>query len=57
MIVEVDEKQIGTGVAANVKVAIDRDEYLLAHRDLQFEKTHLEVKNNILHRRLAEYYK
>lgn len=57
MIVEVDEKQIGTGVAANVKVAVDRDEYLLAHRDLQFEKTHLEVKNNILHRRLAEYYK
>lgn len=50
------EQQIGRGVAAG-PIVIDREEYLMAHRELSFERTQLQVKNNILHRRLSEYYK
>ncbi|CAH0701273.1 unnamed protein product [Spodoptera exigua] len=38
-------------------IHIDRDEYLAAHRELTLERQHQQVLNNILHRRLAEYYK
>ncbi|CAH0579077.1 unnamed protein product [Chrysodeixis includens] len=36
---------------------VDRDEYLQAHRDLTTEKQYAQILNNLLHRRLAEYYK
>ncbi|KAJ0177139.1 hypothetical protein K1T71_007148 [Dendrolimus kikuchii] len=48
--------QIGKGVG-QASVTVDRDEYLQAHRDLTFDRNQLQLKNNILHRRLAEYYK
>lgn len=48
--------QIGKGVDTG-PVAIDRDEYLAAYRDLVFDRTQIQLKNNILHKRLAEYYK
>ncbi|XP_030036341.2 coiled-coil domain-containing protein 96 [Manduca sexta] len=51
-----DAGQIGTGVAT-AAVTVDRDEYLQAHRELTFDRNQLQIKNNILHRRLAEYYK
>lgn len=48
--------QIGRGVGT-AAITVDRDEYLRAHRDLTFDRNQLQMKNNILHRRLAEYYK
>ncbi|XP_028158423.1 coiled-coil domain-containing protein 96 [Ostrinia furnacalis] len=51
-----DEDQIGHGVGT-AAITVDRDEYLQAHRDLTFDFRHIQMKNNILHRRLAEYYK
>ncbi|XP_050671065.1 coiled-coil domain-containing protein 96 [Leptidea sinapis] len=38
-------------------VTINRDEYLQAYRELSFDRDQLQLKNNLLHRRLAEYYK
>lgn len=51
-----DHDQIGKGVAT-AAIVITRDEYLQAHRDLTYQKNRLQMRNNILHRRLAEYYK
>ncbi|XP_063824894.1 coiled-coil domain-containing protein 96 isoform X1 [Ostrinia nubilalis] len=51
-----DEDQIGHGVGT-AAITVDRDEYLQAHRDLTFDFRQIQMKNNILHRRLAEYYK
>ncbi|CAH0397950.1 unnamed protein product [Chilo suppressalis] len=51
-----DEDQIGYGVAT-AEVTVDREVYLQAHRDLTFDLRQLQMKNNILHRRLADYYK
>lgn len=48
--------QIGKGVGSG-PAAIDRDEYLAAYRELVFDRTQVQMKNNILHKRLAEYYK
>ncbi|XP_026317694.1 coiled-coil domain-containing protein 96-like isoform X2 [Hyposmocoma kahamanoa] len=48
--------QIGKGVETG-PAAIDRDEYLAAYRDLVFDRMQVQMKNNILHKRLAEYYK
>ncbi|XP_053607704.1 GRIP and coiled-coil domain-containing protein 2 [Plodia interpunctella] len=53
---EEEDDQIGKKVGA-AAVTISREEYLQAHRDLTFDKQQLQLKNNILHRRLAEYYK
>ncbi|XP_004925900.1 coiled-coil domain-containing protein 96 [Bombyx mori] len=53
---ETGSEQIGQNVAT-AAVTIDRDEYLQAHRDLAVERSQQLLKNNILHRRLAEYYK
>ncbi|KAL0841151.1 hypothetical protein ABMA28_014897 [Loxostege sticticalis] len=50
------EDQIGHGVGT-AAITVDRDEYLQAHRELTFDLRHHQIKNNILHRRLAEYYK
>ncbi|XP_013198346.2 uncharacterized protein LOC106141235 [Amyelois transitella] len=50
------EDQIGKGVGT-AAITVSREEYLQAHRDLTFDKQQLQLKNNILHRRLAEYYK
>ncbi|XP_047024382.1 coiled-coil domain-containing protein 96 [Helicoverpa zea] len=47
--------QIGNVAASTIHV--DRDEYLAAHRELTLERNQQQVLNNILHRRLAEYYK
>ncbi|XP_073945210.1 cilia- and flagella-associated protein 184-like isoform X3 [Choristoneura fumiferana] len=51
-----EDDQIGKKVGA-ASITVDRDEYLQAHRDLTFDCNQLQLKNNILHRRLAEYYK
>lgn len=51
-----DYDQIGRGVGI-AKITVNREEYLQAYRDLINEAKQLQVKNNILHRRLAEYYK
>lgn len=48
--------QIGQGIGA-AAVTINRDEYLQAYRDLMFDRNQAQIKNNLLHRRLAEYYK
>ncbi|XP_050560955.1 coiled-coil domain-containing protein 96 [Spodoptera frugiperda] len=48
-------QQIGNSPLAAIHV--DRVEYLSAHRELTLERQHQQVLNNILHRRLAEYYK
>ncbi|XP_046959937.1 uncharacterized protein LOC124530008 [Vanessa cardui] len=48
--------QIGQGVGT-AAISINRDEYLQAYRDLMFDRNQLQIKNNLLHRRLAEYYK
>ncbi|CAH2106483.1 unnamed protein product [Euphydryas editha] len=48
--------QIGQGVGA-AGISINRDEYLQAYRDLMFDRNQAQIKNNLLHRRLAEYYK
>nr|XP_026488453.1 uncharacterized protein LOC113395106 [Vanessa tameamea] len=48
--------QIGQGVGT-AAISINRDEYLQAYRDLMFDRSQLQIKNNLLHRRLAEYYK
>ncbi|KAM3964358.1 cilia- and flagella-associated protein 184 [Aphomia sociella] len=53
---EEDTQQIGQGIGT-APVTINREEYLQAHRDLTFDRNQLQMKNNILHRRLAEYYK
>ncbi|XP_075973313.1 cilia- and flagella-associated protein 184-like [Anticarsia gemmatalis] len=53
---DLDVDQIGRGVATG-QITINRDEYLQAYRDLGNEIKLLQMKNNILHRRLAEYYK
>ncbi|XP_049869149.1 coiled-coil domain-containing protein 96-like [Pectinophora gossypiella] len=50
-------EQIGKGVATRATVAIDRDEYLQSYRELKFDHGQLQIKNNVLHRRLSEYYK
>ncbi|XP_059045294.1 coiled-coil domain-containing protein 96-like [Achroia grisella] len=47
--------QIGRGLGT--AAAINREEYLQAYRNLTFDRNQLQMKNNILHRRLAEYYK
>ncbi|XP_022114461.2 coiled-coil domain-containing protein 96 [Pieris rapae] len=49
--------QIGHGIIKTAPVAINRDEYLQAYRDLSFDRYQLQLKNNLLHRRLGEYYK
>ncbi|KAJ8730176.1 hypothetical protein PYW07_017214 [Mythimna separata] len=49
--------QIGMNVATSTTIHINRDEYLQAHRDLTNERNHQQLLNNILHRRLAEYYR
>ncbi|XP_072931559.1 cilia- and flagella-associated protein 184-like [Epargyreus clarus] len=51
-----DVGQIGQGVGT-AAITINRDEYLLAFRDLAFDRNQLQIKNNLLHRRLAEYFK
>ncbi|XP_045772312.1 uncharacterized protein LOC123872180 [Maniola jurtina] len=48
--------QIGQGVGT-ASITINREEYLLAYKDLIFDRNHVQIKNNLLHRRLAEYYK
>ncbi|XP_068632018.1 cilia- and flagella-associated protein 184-like [Battus philenor] len=48
--------QIGRDVSKG-SIAINRDEYLQAHRDLTHDYQQLKIKNNLLHRRFAEYYK
>lgn len=48
--------QIGQGVGT-AAITISRDEYLQAQRDLIFDRNQLQLRNNLLHRRLAEYYK
>ncbi|CAG4980071.1 unnamed protein product [Colias eurytheme] len=50
-------EQIGHGILKTAPIAINRDEYLQAYRDLSFDRYQLQLKNNLLHRRLAEYYK
>ncbi|CAB3224056.1 unnamed protein product [Arctia plantaginis] len=51
-----DDDQIGRGVGT-AKITVNREEYLQAYRDLINESKQLQMKNNILHRRLAEHYK
>ncbi|XP_032523417.2 coiled-coil domain-containing protein 96-like [Danaus plexippus] len=48
--------QIGRRVGS-AAVTINRDEYLQAYRDLAFDRNQLLIKNSLLHRRLAEYYR
>ncbi|XP_039754324.1 uncharacterized protein LOC120629447 [Pararge aegeria] len=48
--------QIGQGVAT-ASITINREEYLLAYKDLILDRNHVQIRNNLLHRRLAEYYK
>ncbi|CAH0719424.1 unnamed protein product, partial [Brenthis ino] len=48
--------QLGRDVATG-EITISRDEYLQAYRDMMFDRNQLQIKNNLLHRRLAEYYK
>ncbi|KAL4709943.1 hypothetical protein ACJJTC_003906 [Scirpophaga incertulas] len=48
--------QIGKGVGV-APVSIDREEYLQSCREFSYDLRQLQLKNNILHRRLAEYYK
>lgn len=48
--------QIGHGVGT-AAITINREEYLQAQRDLIFDRNQLQLRNNLLHRRLAEYYK
>ncbi|XP_022830900.1 coiled-coil domain-containing protein 96 [Spodoptera litura] len=50
-----ESQQIGNAPLGGIY--IDREEYLAAHRELTMERQHQQVLNNILHRRLAEYYK
>ncbi|XP_052759456.1 uncharacterized protein LOC113520480 [Galleria mellonella] len=45
-------RRVGTAA-----VTINREEYIQAYRDLTFDRNQLQMKNNILHRRLAEYYR
>ncbi|CAK1547120.1 unnamed protein product [Leptosia nina] len=49
--------QIGQGIIKTAPIAINRDEFLQAFRDLSFDRYQLQLKNNLLHRRLGEYYK
>ncbi|XP_026725064.1 coiled-coil domain-containing protein 96 [Trichoplusia ni] len=51
-----ESEGLGGEVAATV-LHIDRDEFLQAHRDLTTERHHAQILNNLLHRRLGEYYK
>ncbi|XP_063618882.1 coiled-coil domain-containing protein 96-like isoform X1 [Cydia splendana] len=51
-----DDMQIGKGVG-KAAIAVNREEYLLAHRDLSNEYMQVQLKNSLLHRRLGEYYK
>ncbi|KAJ8728072.1 hypothetical protein PYW08_016457 [Mythimna loreyi] len=52
-----DDKGCSGQIGMSSTIHIDRDEYLQAHRDLTQERNHQQLLNNILHRRLAEYYK
>ncbi|XP_063533691.1 coiled-coil domain-containing protein 96-like [Cydia strobilella] len=51
-----DDMQIGKGVG-KAAIAVNREEYMLAHRDLSNEYMQVQLKNSLLHRRLGEYYK
>ncbi|XP_023943461.2 centrosomal protein of 135 kDa isoform X2 [Bicyclus anynana] len=48
--------QIGHGVGT-ASLTVNREEYLAAYKDLMFDRNYAQIKNNLLHRRLAEYYK
>ncbi|KAJ2946188.1 hypothetical protein O0L34_g5122 [Tuta absoluta] len=48
-------EKVGKGLSQHIH--IDRDEYLQAYKELTHDKSQLKIRNNILHRRLADYYK
>ncbi|KAI5652008.1 coiled-coil domain-containing protein 96 [Phthorimaea operculella] len=49
------KEKMGKGRSQDIH--IDREEYLQAYKELTHDKNQLKIKNNILHRRLADYYK
>ncbi|KPJ02743.1 Coiled-coil domain-containing protein 96 [Papilio xuthus] len=53
---EGDVGQIGKHISKG-SVTINRDEYLHSHRELTHDYQQLKMKNNLLHRRFADYYK